>query len=173
MTKSLDLGSGPSPKNPFGADEVVGVDVASLGPAVIPCRLGFEPLPFEDSSYDYCSAFDLLEHIPRVGGMPPNYNPFIYLMNEIWRILKNNGRFYAQTPAYPYPTAFSDPTHVNYITSDTLRYFAVEITGDGQRVADSRIDLGQRYGFVGNFIALRNLSNQEYGHQIWLLEAQK
>jgi hypothetical protein len=26
MTRSLDLGSGPNPKNPFNADEVFGID---------------------------------------------------------------------------------------------------------------------------------------------------
>ena len=29
MSKTLDLGSGPNPKNPFNADEVFGVDLGS------------------------------------------------------------------------------------------------------------------------------------------------
>lgn len=174
MSISLDLGSGPEPKNPFGAANVCGVDIVDFGLAsVSKCRLGFEPLPFSDASFDFASAFDLLEHIPRYSDMAPLNNPFIYLMCEIHRILKPNGQFYAQTPAYPYPTAFSDPTHVNIITSDTVRYFASEMTGDGQLIADDRLALGQRYGFNGKFTALRNTSSPSFGHQIWLFRKQE
>jgi hypothetical protein len=94
-------------------------------------------------------------------------------MNEIWRVLRPRGQFYAETPAYPFPTAFSDPTHVNVITPDTVRYFASERLGDGTLMADNRIELCRRYGFKGKFTALRNYSNQAYGHQIWLLVAEK
>lgn len=170
MTMSLDLGSGPEPKNPFGANSVYGIDVSDFGLKNISVvRLGFEPIPHHDASFDFVSAFDLLEHIPRYSDVAPFNNPFIFLMCEIHRILKPNGQFYAQTPAYPYPTAFSDPTHVNIITSDTVRYFATELTGDGQLIADDRLELGKRYGFTGSFTALRNTSSPAFGHQIWLL----
>jgi SAM-dependent methyltransferase len=173
MTMSLDLGSGPNPKNPFSAVHVYGVDLIAFNDQVRVCNLGYDRLPFDDAHFDFCSAFDVIEHIPRHGGAYPNRNPFIFLMSEIWRVLKPRGRFYAQTPAYPFPTAFSDPTHVNVITPDTIRYFATEQTGDGVRIADDRLELGRRYGFTGEFLALRNYSNQAYGHQIWLLEAVK
>ena len=173
MKVSLDLGSGPAPKNPFSAEKVVGADLVSFGSGVLVCNLGFEPLPFEDSSVDYCTAFDLLEHIPRVGGVAPNRNPFIFLMNEVWRVLRADGLFFSQTPAFPSANAFSDPTHVNYITADTIRYFASELTGDGKIIVDDRLDLGRRYGFNGNFVALRNYGTARYGHQIWLLRAKK
>ncbi len=173
MTISLDLGSGPHPKNPFKADIALGLDVAALSDAVQACELGIDPLPFANSSVDFVTAFDLIEHIPRTGGQKPNANPFIYLMNEVWRVMKPGGQFYAQTPAYPFPSAFSDPTHVNVITADTVRYFAAEKLGDGSLIADDRLELGRRYGFKGRFTALRNYSSQTYGHQIWLLVAEK
>ena len=173
MKISIDLGSGPEPKNPFKAENVIGIDLQDFGPNVKKCEIGFEPLPFEDSSVDFCTAFDFLEHVPRFGGAYPNRNPFIFVMNEIWRVLKNGGKFYAETPAYPFPTAFGDPTHVNYITSDTVRYFATERMGDGMLLRDGKLQLGQRYGFKGEFIALRNFTEQAYGHQIWLLGAIK
>ena len=173
MKLSLDLGSGPNPRNPFKADKVFGLDVDAFNDAVQKCDIGMEPLPFADSSMDFVTAFDLIEHIPRTGGQKPNSNPFIYLMNEVWRVLKPQGHFYAQTPAYPFPTAFSDPTHVNVITPDTVLYFATAKHGDGSSVADDRLELGRRYGFKGRFTALRNYSSQTHGHQIWLLIAEK
>jgi SAM-dependent methyltransferase len=151
----------------------MGLDVENFAENVKACRLGFEPLPFNDASVDFASAFDLIEHIPRTGGVGLNRNPFIFLMSEIHRILKKDGMFYAQTPAYPYPTAFSDPTHVNIITCDTIKYFGKEVTGDGMVQEDNRLSLGQRYGFKGEFLILRNFSNQQYGHQIWLLKCVK
>lgn len=81
--------------------------------------------------------------------------------------------FFAKTPAYPYPTAFRHPTHVNIITADTLWYFAAELMSDGRLRSDDRLQLGRRYGFKGEFHALRNWSDQAFGHQVWLLRAIK
>ena len=44
-------------------------------------------------------------------------------MNEIYRVLKPGGTFYAITPYYPRDEAFVDPTHVNIITNKTHTYF--------------------------------------------------
>ena len=173
-TLSIDLGCGPRPRNPFKATTAVGVDLQTFNcDSVLVARLGFEALPFEDSSADFITAFDLIEHIPRHSPGVPTGNPFIFLMSEIWRVLRNGGLFYAQTPAYPSPNAFSDPTHVNIITSETVRYFATEMTADGQVIVDDRVQLGKRYGFTGDFVCLRNHAVAAYGHQVWLLRARK
>ena len=63
-------------------------------------------------------------------------------MNEIYRVLKPGGLFYASTPAFPSPEAFQDPTHVNIITDGTHEYFC----GGNP---DARI-----YGFTGQFVAI-------------------
>jgi hypothetical protein len=60
-------------------------------------------------------------------------------MNEIWRVLVDGGRFYAVTPVAPSLEAFSDPTHVNYVTEHTHDYFC------GEQPA------GRAYGFIGRF----------------------
>jgi len=69
--------------------------------------------------------------------------PFVRLMNEVWRVLAPGGRFYALTPAFPNPEAFTDPTHVNIITDQTHHYFC----GDQP--------IGRMYGFNGHFKVVR------------------
>lgn len=106
------------------------------------CRLGFEPLPFEDGSLDYLTAYDLLEHIPRYAELPEHGNaPFIYLMNECYRVLKPGGRFPSFTPIYPYLGAFQDPTHNNIMTMDTLKLY----------FSDEKLEIAKHYGITANF----------------------
>ena len=149
-TRHLDLGCGPVPRNPYQRDELFGVDIAP--PAYTPgCvlqrgNLTLEPIPFETSQFDSVSAFDFLEHVPRVlptaDGRATRF-PFIELMNEISRVLRPGGLLYALTPCYPSREAFQDPTHVNIITDRTHLYF----TGDSP--------LGRMYGFSGQFVLRR------------------
>ena len=128
MSKHLDLGCGGKPRNPYGRDELFGLDQSSgfSNANVRACQLGLEPFPFPSDYFDSVSAYDLLEHIPR---QAIDYAanrirfPFIELMQEVWRVLKPEGRFFALTPAYPAKQAFQDPTHVNIITNDTHLYF--------------------------------------------------
>ena len=140
--RSLDIGSGPVPRNPFDAKIVYGVDIRSwdVNENVKKCSLGNENIPFPENYFDSVTAFDVLEHIPRVASNDGEISfPFISTMNEIWRVLKVDGLFYSETPCYPMKEAFQDPTHVNIMTEDTLRlYFAEK--------AWARI-----YGFEGSF----------------------
>ena len=69
MTKSLDLGSGPNPKNPFDAQEIYGIDLDSrpdLKPNIRRADLVIDPIPFESNFFDYVTAHDFIEHIPRI-----------------------------------------------------------------------------------------------------------
>ncbi len=150
-TRHLDLGCGAVPRNPYGCDEAHGIDIEL--PAGIDARwfrranLAVEPIPHPDSSFDSVSAFDFLEHVPRVLATPDGRGtrlPFIELMNEVHRVLKPGGRFYAVTPAYPARQAFEDPTHVNIIARGTWEYFCGTSPGAGI------------YGFRGAFEKLRN-----------------
>lgn len=121
MTRSLDLGSGAEPKNPFSADEVFGVDIRDdLGPTIRRADLAIEPIPYPDEWFEWVTAHDFIEHIPRVLYMPERRQPFIELMNEVHRVLKVGGLFMSLTPAFPHPEAFQDPTHVNIITEMTF-----------------------------------------------------
>jgi SAM-dependent methyltransferase len=58
------------------------------------------PLPFPTSTSDSISAYDFLEHIPKFAVINNQGQfPFINFMNEVHRVLKPNGIFYAITPA--------------------------------------------------------------------------
>ncbi|MCE2870848.1 MAG: class I SAM-dependent methyltransferase [Oxalobacteraceae bacterium] len=157
-TKSLDLGCGAAPKNIFGADQVYGVDVRTdLENNVYKADLAIEDLPFAADFFDFVTAHDFIEHIPRVVYAPKRRNSFVELMNEIWRVLKIGGRFLSVTPAYPQPAAFVDPTHVNIITEQTFPLYF-----------DDQNRWAKGYGFVGAF----KIVSQEWkgAHLLTVLE---
>jgi SAM-dependent methyltransferase len=146
---SLDIGCGINPRNPFYAKNVCGVDLFSDDPRNIKkADLFTEKIPYIDNSFDYVTAFDFIEHVPRVIYSPNLRFPFVELMNEIYRVLKPEGLFLAHTPIFPFPASFQDPTHVNIITEDTFpKYF-----DDSKRFASI-------YGFQGAFkIEIQQLS---------------
>lgn len=132
---ALDLGCGSVPKNPFNCDIVYGIDVNDtlLSSTIRIADLVVDPIPFEDWSFDVITAFDFIEHVPRVIYNPRRRNPFISLMNEVSRVLKPGGVFFSSTPAYPHPSAFQDPTHVNIITEKTfINYFSASHSCHGR-----------------------------------------
>lgn len=148
-TRHLDLGCGAIPRNPYGRDEVFGIDLGSApaasssGATIVSANLATQGIPFADGHFHSVSAYDFLEHVPRVlsdaTGSGVRF-PFIDLMNEVSRVLAPGGLFYALTPAYPAPEAFVDPTHVNFLTARSHLYFV------GPQ------PLGRMYGFHGHFI---------------------
>jgi SAM-dependent methyltransferase len=148
----LDLGCGLSPKNPYNFNNLFGCDIRDLSSELEPrgikfkkANLAFEPIPFQNNFFDSISAFDFLEHIPRQSFIHDSevINPFVDLMNEIYRVLKPNGVFFASTPIYPHPMAFVDPTHVNIMSDKSYTYFI----GSQSH--------GKMYGFNGNFEKIR------------------
>lgn len=141
-TKSLDIGCGVTPRNPFNATEVYGIDLRDDAPAgVVKADVVLEPIPFPNDAFDFVTAFHFIEHVPRVLYTPKRRNPFVELMNEVHRVLKPRGLFLSVTPAFPHPSVFQDPTHVNFITEETFtRYF------------DHQHRWAKAYGFNGAFV---------------------
>jgi SAM-dependent methyltransferase len=140
-TKTLDLGCGLKPRNPFNADELFGIDIRpNENQNIKVADLAIEAIPFPDDHFDYVSAYDFIEHIPRVIYNPNRRFSFIELMNEIYRVLKMGGTFASFTPASPKEAAFVDPTHVNIITENTFPLYF-----------DNKNRWGKDYGFIGSF----------------------
>jgi SAM-dependent methyltransferase len=152
-TTHLDLGCGAKPRNPFDAQILYGTDFSLFSERILD-GIHFvtadltKTLPFKSETFSSISAFDVLEHIPRWERLPDGsiVFPFVCLMQEIHRVLKPGGIFYAVTPGYPSKAAFQDPTHVNFITKETLLYFSGP--------SSHSENLG--YGFNGEFEILHN-----------------
>lgn len=156
-TLSLDLGCGKNPRNPFQATKALGVDIrGDLEGNISQADLSIEPIPFGDNMFDFCTAFDFIEHIPK--SAYPQGKPrlaFLELMNEIYRVLKPGGMFLHSTPAFPSKQAFQDPTHVNIITEDTMPKYFCEPKNWAKHIG---------YGFNGSF----ELIEQRWVRHIWL-----
>jgi SAM-dependent methyltransferase len=71
------------------------------------------PWPFEDSSVDEIFASHVFEHV----GKP------IEFVLECWRILKKGGKATIVCPHWTSENAFTDPTHVRFVTDRTFDYW--------------------------------------------------
>lgn len=141
---SIDLGSGPYPRNDFRQKEAWGVDLRpSASKRVLEANLASGPIPFDSETAGVVMAFDFLEHVPRIQLIGNSVRfPFVELMNEVYRVLAPGGIFFSYTPVFPRTAAFVDPTHVNIMTSRTLReYFGPN-------------PMAEIYGFEGTFLVL-------------------
>ena len=72
-------------------------------------------LPYDDNSVSEVRAFDFLEHIPA--------SKTIYVVDEIWRVLKPGGKFEHFTPSTDGRGAFQDPTHISFWNINSWLYF--------------------------------------------------
>jgi len=120
MTKHMDIGCGSNPRNLYNCDQLYGIDIieeVSLNSKIVPSDIHayygrqvvkgrenfhyiqgnavLNPSPFDDNSFDSISAYDFIEHIPKL--VSDNKNnirfPVIHFMNEAYRVLKPNGVF--------------------------------------------------------------------------------
>lgn len=150
LTRHLDLGCGSNPRNPFNSNEIFGLDIVkreNLQEDSITftiANLVFQNIPFPDNHFDSVSAYDFLEHIPRLIYLEGRTDlAFVRLMSEIHRVLKPCGQFYSTTPCYPMESAFVDPTHVNFISKNSHKYFTVPHLW------------ARMYGYTGTFEVIR------------------
>lgn len=193
MKKHIDLGCGSSPRNPFGAEKVYGIDIVKRDDLVEDniffekSNLILESIPYENNTFDSVSAYDFFEHIPRVVvNNNETFLPFINLMNEIYRVLKDGGELYAITPIYPKESAFVDPTHVNFISKNTYKYFCepdlwAKMYGYNGRFEIIRVqivnfdyEVNQKIGFKKTLRSLLNFINpKRKQHIVWHLKAIK
>lgn len=120
----VDLGSGFKPRGDRNFDIVE-------YPRVEKCHLGFEAIPVETETVDLVTAWDLLEHIPKAyhwkddNGWNTIY-PLLFLIEEVWRILKVKGIFQINSPVVGQYPMFAPYNHVTQLEPHTFNIFDVE-----------------------------------------------
>jgi SAM-dependent methyltransferase len=119
--RHLDFGAGFQRRNPFMSEKVFSVDLIDSPNLTNHYKINrMNQLPFPSEFFDTASSFDVLEHLSRDFN---GENEFIYYMNEISRVLKKGGLAVFVFPCFPNKDAFSDPTHINFITDETVNFF--------------------------------------------------
>lgn len=172
----LDLGCGVNPRNLFNVNNMYGVDIRSNNIKIVKeANLSLDQIPFQDNTFDFCTAFDFIEHIPRQIYIKDKLKlPFVNLMNEIYRVLKPNGIFLHSTPAFPSKQAFQDPTHINFITEDTFpHYFCSNINNKTSMEGVKNNAIASIYDFKGNFLHLDQAWLYNGVNIVGLLKAKK
>jgi ubiquinone/menaquinone biosynthesis C-methylase UbiE len=72
-------------------------------------------LPFSDETVDEVYSENFLEHIPQT--------EVIWVMNEIWRVMKPGGTMHHLIPEAGTTLFFQDPTHTAHWCFETFTYF--------------------------------------------------
>jgi len=120
----LNLGCG---HERLGKSEIR-LDLSIFARPDVLAKAGFQPLPFKDEAFEIVRAHHFLEHVPRIGykleaGSLIEFNPVIELFNEVWRVLREGGRFEITVPVFPHNEAYIDPTHTSVWTPFSFQYF--------------------------------------------------
>lgn len=110
---NLDIGCGANKQTGF-----VGIDIRPLPGVDIVWDITKFPWPLPDNCVNNAMASHLVEHIP-----PHNFG-FVNFMNEVWRVLKPDGKFMIATPHGRSSGYIQDPTHCNPCNEATFAYFA-------------------------------------------------
>lgn len=117
----VDLGSG------FKARGDRNFDIVKY-PRVEICHLGFEEIPIESDTVDIVTAWDLLEHIPKVynwkdeNGWHTIY-PYLFLIEEVYRILKVGGIWQINSPIVGQYPMFAPYNHITQLEPHSFNIF--------------------------------------------------
>ena len=129
----VDLGCGSNKQTVPG--RYIGVDKHEY-PGVDVVKDVERGMPFADRSVDYVYASHFLEHT----------DDLIFVMDEIWRVLKKKGIFYAVCPLWTTPYAYAHPDHKRLIHPDLWGWWDPDTKG-GDR---------ESYGAKAQFAVIEN-----------------
>ena len=108
MKKVLEIGCGK-----LKSKDSVGIDIVDLDGVDIVHDLNVIPYPIGDETFDKVIARHTLSHL----------NDLPKIMDEIYRILKENGVFEIYVPHYASDNYNTDPTHKISFGIRTMNYF--------------------------------------------------
>src|SRR3990167_6147238 len=87
------------------------------------CDVEKERLPFADNSVDEIACYEFLEHIGHGRNNPDGLDALIFVMNEMWRVLKPEGVLKGKCPHEDGENVWAYPTHQRVITIAMFDYF--------------------------------------------------
>lgn len=105
----LNLGCGQSKE-----EGQFGIDLSPRSNADLKINLNETPWPVEDDRFEEVLCYAILEHLENFYGV----------MEEIWRVAKKDALVHINVPHYTDTAAYTDPTHVNYLTSYSFDYLS-------------------------------------------------
>jgi SAM-dependent methyltransferase len=76
------------------------------------------PLPFPDDTFDEVHCYDTMEHV----GAQGDWRFFFAQWQDLWRILKDGGRFFGISPHWSSPWAWMDPGHTRAMGPEMLTF---------------------------------------------------
>ncbi len=143
MPKSLLLGAGHSRQKKVylagqeeWAGDLVTLDMGADSKPDVLWDLENRPLPFKDEEFDELAAYDVLEHIGRMGDWRGWFDAFA----EYHRILKPGGQFGIIVPIGG--DALADPGHTRFLHENYFGFLAQEFyernLKEGRPVTDYR-----------------------------------
>jgi ubiquinone/menaquinone biosynthesis C-methylase UbiE len=104
----LDIGCGKNKKMGF-----IGLDKVKLPGVDIVCDLDKEKIPLQDNSIEEVFSMHFMEHTADL----------LFVMEEVWRICKNEAKITIAVPYFTSVGAFRDPTHKRFFAYETFDHF--------------------------------------------------
>jgi hypothetical protein len=120
----LHLGCGRVGRNlrAFDSYEVITLDRdAALKPDIV-CNLGVDPIALPDNSIDTAVAIHVLEHIGRQGDTAE----WFQFWEELYRVMKPEGRVEFASPLFDSVWAWADPSHTRVLAPESFIFFNQE-----------------------------------------------
>jgi predicted SAM-dependent methyltransferase len=115
MKKHLNIGCGKLHEKSNSEVEWINIDRAKeVNPDL--CIDFTKGLPFEDNEIDFIKAMCCL-------GQVESNQDFLFVMNELWRVLKPGGRLWIYLPHKDYSNAWQDPFNQRRFTEHTIAGF--------------------------------------------------
>ena len=106
--KKLNLGCGKVIKEGY-----INLDIVPMEGVNVIHNIENTPLPFKNNTFDEVYASHILEHVKN----------FMPLMEDLHRVCKKDAVIKIKAPYFASTSAFSDPTHVRFLTLKTFNCF--------------------------------------------------
>lgn len=144
----LDLACGQNKQEGF-----FGIDVQPTDDTDLVLDLLRFPWPFDDDSVEEVYSSHWVEHIPHWRPWFGEIDGLLLVMDEIWRVCKDQAQVRIVHPYGMTARALQDPTHERYIVEQTWGYFNRQV----------REDMGLSHYPVTCDFEITNISNSFHG----------